>query len=67
MTATAPADKQPQLDAAAVSRLEQQLEGRLIRPNDAGYDAARKVWNGMIDRYPALIIQAPATKACSWQ
>ncbi len=58
MTATAPADKQPQLDAAAVSRLEQQLEGRLIRPNDAGYDAARKVWNGMIDRYPALIIQA---------
>jgi len=29
--------------------------GTLIGPDDDGYDAARRVYNGMIDRYPALI------------
>jgi hypothetical protein len=31
------------------------LRGPLLRPGDGGYDEARKVWNGMIDRHPALI------------
>ena len=31
------------------------LRGELICPNDHGYDVTRKVWNGMIDKYPALI------------
>src|SRR5215207_9789852 len=35
--------------------LAHQLRGELIQPDDAAYDEARKVWNGMIDRYPALI------------
>jgi FAD/FMN-containing dehydrogenase len=29
--------------------------GLLVRPGDEGYDAARRVWNGSIDRYPALV------------
>jgi FAD binding domain/Berberine and berberine like len=29
--------------------------GTLIGPDDDGYDTARRVYNGMIDRYPALI------------
>src|SRR5262249_11339811 len=31
------------------------LRGRLLRPGSDGYDAARKIWNAMIDKRPALI------------
>lgn len=33
------------------------ITGNILHPGDAGYDNARKVWNGMIDRKPALIAQ----------
>jgi len=29
--------------------------GELIHPGDTGYDHARRLWNGAIDRHPALI------------
>ncbi len=31
------------------------LQGELVLPGDAGYDTGRRVWNGMIDRHPAMI------------
>src|SRR5436853_1837676 len=31
------------------------LPGDLIRPGDDGYDQARAVYNGMIDKHPAAI------------
>ena len=31
--------------------------GAVIRPQDAGYPAARRVWKGMIDRYPSMIVR----------
>jgi FAD/FMN-containing dehydrogenase len=43
------------LENATVEKLAASLRGRLLRAGDEGYDAARKVWNGMIDRRPALI------------
>jgi hypothetical protein len=33
------------------------LRGALLQPGEAGYDEARKVWNGIIDKRPALIAQ----------
>ena len=38
-----------------VSTLQQSLRGRLISPSDADYDAARALYNGMIDKRPRLI------------
>ncbi|MBZ0293220.1 MAG: FAD-binding oxidoreductase [Anaerolineae bacterium] len=32
-----------------------QLRGKITLPGDANYDEARAIWNGMIDRYPAII------------
>src|ERR1700693_1929371 len=39
----------------SVSTLQQSLRGRLIGPGDADYDAARSLYNGMIDKRPRLI------------
>ena len=33
------------------------LRGTLLQPGESEYDAARVVWNGMIDRRPGLIVQ----------
>ena len=43
------------MDDAGVKELQTRFRGRLIRPHDPDYDAARRVWNGMIDRRPGLI------------
>ena len=43
------------VDPDAVGVLRSSLRGELIVPSDAGYDDARAVWNGMIDKRPALI------------
>lgn len=50
-------DAHPAIDDAAVRALRARLRGKLLQPTDTGYDGARRIWNGMIDRYPALIAQ----------
>lgn len=43
------------IDQHAQDEFQLRLQGQLIRPGDDSYDPARSVWNGMIDRRPALI------------
>jgi FAD/FMN-containing dehydrogenase len=43
------------LDPETVSAFEANLRGELIQPGDIRYDEARRVYNGMIDKSPALI------------
>jgi FAD/FMN-containing dehydrogenase len=43
------------LTAAEVKELRAGLKGGLLLAQDTGYDEARRVWNGSIDRHPALI------------
>ena len=40
-----------------VERLQAQLRGELLSPSQEGYEAARKVWNGLIDKHPSLIVR----------
>lgn len=49
------------VDPAAVDNLKLSIRGRVFVPHEEEYDKARKVWNGMIDRHPALIIQCSGT------
>src|SRR5436309_14707440 len=35
--------------------LAERFRGSLIRAEDPSYDEARSIWNGMIDKHPALI------------
>ena len=45
------------IDDSEVQALRQQLRGTLLQPDDAGYDAARSLFNAMIDKRPRLIAQ----------
>jgi FAD/FMN-containing dehydrogenase len=40
---------------AALASFSEAFEGEIVLPGSAGYDAARIVWNGMIDRHPAAV------------
>jgi hypothetical protein len=44
-----------QVERTALAELSASFEGELLRPGDVTYDRHRRVWNGSIDRYPALI------------
>jgi FAD/FMN-containing dehydrogenase len=43
------------LENTGLGELSASFRGELVRPADPTYDEHRKVWNGSIDRFPALI------------
>jgi FAD/FMN-containing dehydrogenase len=45
-----------------LEKLTNGFAGEIVRPDDPGYDAARAVWNSMIDRRPALIVRPTGTE-----
>lgn len=49
------------LDESVIDKFAAALRGALLRPGEVGYDAARKVWNGMVDKRPALIARCAGT------
>ena len=60
MTTTTMANVNGGQTTVAIAELEtfaHQLRGSLIRPEDASYDEARRLWNGMFDKRPAVIVQ----------
>jgi FAD/FMN-containing dehydrogenase len=50
------------LDEMEVERFGSRLRGELLRPTDARYEEARLLWNGVIDRRPALIARCAAVE-----
>jgi FAD/FMN-containing dehydrogenase len=47
------------------SPLQREFDGEIIRTGDADYDAARRVWNAMVDRRPALIARCATVEDVS--
>ncbi len=50
-----------EIDEGEVTALASRLEGTLLQATDAAYEDARKIWNGTIDRRPALIATCKST------
>lgn len=49
------------LTSGMISNLRSQIAGNLLLPEEDGYEEAKKIWNGMINKKPALILQCKST------
>src|SRR5215211_219083 len=50
------------LDDSHIHELAGRVSGRVLAPEDQGYDEARAVHNGLIDRRPAVIVRCQASQ-----
>lgn len=42
-------------DESVIRAFHDRTHGEVLHPGDKGYEEARTVWNGMVDKYPAMI------------
>ena len=49
------------LDDSAIEELRKSFDGELVRPADPTYEAARRTWNGAIDKRPAIVVRPRGT------
>jgi hypothetical protein len=45
------------LDQTVLQELQDELPGKIFLRGDKDYDEARTIWNGMFDKYPALVVR----------
>jgi FAD/FMN-containing dehydrogenase len=50
------------IDEATIDGLRSAMSGNVVTPEDSSYEEARRVWNGMIDCHPALIVRCATTE-----
>ena len=50
------------METSTLHLLETQIKGDVIHPGDANYEDARKIWNGIFDKRPALIVRCLNTQ-----
>ena len=44
-----------------IEKLKGKVKGQIVLPDDPNYNKVREIWNAMIDRRPAIIVQCAAT------
>ncbi len=72
--------RQIHIARAAIEDLRRRVRGAVLLREDPDYDAARRIWNGMFDRRPAVIVRcagaadvpqavdfARRAASCSWR
>src|SRR5262245_36358626 len=47
------------MNAIHIERLRVGFRGQVLVPDASGYEQARRIWNAMIDRHPAVIVRCP--------
>ena len=53
--------QQVALQDGTIEQLRGRVGGEVVTPGDAAYDEARRVWNGMVDCHPALVVRCAST------
>ena len=49
-----------ELSDETIAQLKGEISGAIVLPSDENYDEVRKIWNAMIDRNPAVMVQCAA-------
>jgi FAD/FMN-containing dehydrogenase len=49
------------IQATKIEELKEQFKGEVLLPSDDVYESARKIWNAMIDKHPAIIARCATT------